>query len=129
MKYVPPSVRETAFNCPHCGALAKQYWFSVHADPKKKDATPLIIDAAKLDELKLDHIEEPEERTKVKKWVERMGKGRPFLEPNQHYRDMGEPKDGVRIRPGAQTQEGGHTFLKACHQLAAHYALYLPVEF
>lgn len=26
MKQVPPSVRETAFNCPHCRVLAQQYW-------------------------------------------------------------------------------------------------------
>ena len=32
MRHVPPSTRETAFNCPHCGALANQQWHSLTAD-------------------------------------------------------------------------------------------------
>ncbi len=31
-KTSPPSVRETAFDCPHCGAYATQHWFSLHAN-------------------------------------------------------------------------------------------------
>ena len=31
MKHVAPSVRETAFNCPHCHAFAHQYWYSLRA--------------------------------------------------------------------------------------------------
>jgi hypothetical protein len=85
MKFVPPSVRETAFNCPHCGALARQYWFSANADAMKKDQLPLVIDAAKLDELTLDHIEEKEERDKLREWAERKAMGRPFFEHNQTY--------------------------------------------
>lgn len=88
MKYVPPSVRETAFNCPHCSALARQFWYSVHADSMKKDSLPLIIDAAKLEELKLDHIEEKTERDRLRKWAERKATGRPFFEGNQAYREV-----------------------------------------
>lgn len=88
MKYVPPSVKETAFNCPHCGALAKQFWFSVHADSLKKDALPLVIDAKKLEELNLSHIEEKEERERLKKWAERKAKGRPFFDGNSQYREI-----------------------------------------
>ena len=32
VKYVPPSVKETAFNCPHCGALTTQQWYVLAAD-------------------------------------------------------------------------------------------------
>lgn len=88
MKYVPPSVKETAFNCPHCGALARQYWYSTHADAMKKDALPLVIDAKKLEELNLDHIEEAEERARLKKWAERKAKGRPFFEGHSTYREI-----------------------------------------
>jgi len=28
-KHTPPSITETAFNCPHCGALTTQYWHEV----------------------------------------------------------------------------------------------------
>lgn len=88
MKYVSPSVKETAFNCPHCGALARQFWYSTHADAMKKDALPRIIGAEKLEELKLDHIKEAEERDRVKKWAERKAKGRPFFDGNTTYREM-----------------------------------------
>lgn len=87
MKYVPPSIRETAFNCPHCGALAKQFWYSAHADAMKKDALPLIIDAAKLEELNLDHIEDDVEQKRLRKWAERKAAGRPFFESDSSYRD------------------------------------------
>ena len=32
MKYVPPSVHETAFNCPYCDVLTTQTWFLLYAD-------------------------------------------------------------------------------------------------
>ena len=67
-KYVPPTISETAFNCPHCGTLAKQFWFSSHADPLKKDSTPFFLSADGVDKLNLDHIEEPEERERLKRW-------------------------------------------------------------
>ncbi|MCA9630719.1 MAG: hypothetical protein KC766_23775 [Myxococcales bacterium] len=37
-KYVPPAINLVSFNCPHstCGALAKQFWFSAHADWMEK---------------------------------------------------------------------------------------------
>lgn len=44
MKCITPSVRETAFNCPHCGALANQAWYEVHARGKAdENPKPLII--------------------------------------------------------------------------------------
>lgn len=42
-KYVPPSIKETAFSCPHCGALAKQTWFALQGEELRKDALPLRI--------------------------------------------------------------------------------------
>lgn len=45
MKYVPPSISETAFNCPHCGALAKQFWFHLYARENSNDRPlPLYIE-------------------------------------------------------------------------------------
>jgi hypothetical protein len=34
-KHVPPSLKETAFNCPHCGTLTSQTWYQTYArEPK-----------------------------------------------------------------------------------------------
>lgn len=44
MKHVPPSISVTAFNCPHCGALAKQFWYDCFAKLKSEESpTPLIL--------------------------------------------------------------------------------------
>jgi hypothetical protein len=50
-KYVPPSITETAFNCPHCGALTSQYWFEVYAVKLEDRNTPFIPDANILKEI------------------------------------------------------------------------------
>lgn len=39
-----PSISETAFNCPHCGALAKQYWYNIRASQAKDDHVPNWLD-------------------------------------------------------------------------------------
>jgi hypothetical protein len=84
-KYVPAAIDLVSFNCPHahCGALAKQSWYTLHAEPMKKDGTPLIIDEQKVKDTNLDHIEAPEERKKLSWWLEQMARGRPFLEPHR----------------------------------------------
>lgn len=38
-----PSIRETAFECPHCGSFTSQSWYTLHADPiTGKRRFPLI---------------------------------------------------------------------------------------
>jgi hypothetical protein len=79
-KYVPPSVKQTAFNCPHCGALAKQYWFSMRAEPlSRKDATPTRVNAEAVAKETFADIEDPEQRERVKAWALEMATGRPFF--------------------------------------------------
>lgn len=78
-KYVPPSTSLTAFNCPHCGALAKQFWFRVHAHPLDKDGTPIRIDPERLPEISLDHIEDAEERERLMEWAKKVALGAPFI--------------------------------------------------
>jgi hypothetical protein len=47
MKHVPPSIRETAFSCPHCEVLSYQAWHATFAE-RQDHKVPEIIDAEEL---------------------------------------------------------------------------------
>lgn len=79
-KYVAPSISQTAFNCPHCGALAKQSWFRLKVDPKKKDELPLRIVEESFDPSKIDQIKDDKERSDMRRVVQKMIMGAPFVE-------------------------------------------------
>jgi hypothetical protein len=51
-KYVSPAIDKLAFNSPHCGALAKQYWFEIHAEGLPKNRAPETVTADELEELR-----------------------------------------------------------------------------
>ena len=80
MKYVPPSITETAFNCPHCGALAKQFWFSAFAYEMEDGGTPLVVDEARRKEFNFEEVEDKEKRNEFERWADQMLEGRPFFE-------------------------------------------------
>ncbi len=88
MTHVPPSVRETAFNCPHCGALSKQFWYSLQAtgQPESKPL-PLFVDAEARKEINVDDMEDADMREKVSRVYDALAEGRPFLgeESNSRY--------------------------------------------
>jgi hypothetical protein len=45
-KTCPPSVKGTAFECPHCGAFTTQYWFRTHViQLEEQSPLPFIPDA------------------------------------------------------------------------------------
>jgi hypothetical protein len=78
-KYVSPAIDQLSFNCPHCGALTTQFWFSVHADRLEKGSTPRILTVEDV----IGFKEQPEpggERDRLVKWAERMASGRPSFE-------------------------------------------------
>lgn len=83
MKHVAPSVRETAFNCPHCGALAKQFWHAIRADENNSENPIPII----LDKDWFDRIDWKNEEDSQRAWAEKIARGRPFLEdsPGNSY--------------------------------------------
>jgi hypothetical protein len=81
MKFVPPSISETAFNCPHCGALAKQFWYSLRADQKdEKSPTPIIVSENDGRDWEFKDLEDKELREKLVSWAKEMAKGQPFFE-------------------------------------------------
>jgi hypothetical protein len=86
-RYVSPAVDQIAFNCPHCGALAKQFWFAVHADQLKTDDRPFLATAETVEKFKLTAHIEPDERQFFVHRAERMASGSPFLERRQELTD------------------------------------------
>ncbi|HTG24218.1 MAG TPA: DUF4145 domain-containing protein, partial [Reyranella sp.] len=87
-KYVPPAIDQSAFNCPHCEALAKQYWFSVHAEPLRRDDLPTRIMEDDVKKAKIDQITDVREREKVRTWFNKMATHRPFLDREQKTVDF-----------------------------------------
>ena len=80
MKYVPPSVRETAFNCPHCHVLTTQTWFSLRAKQNdEKSRQPFILDPAARLALTFDTVEEAAERTRLGTQADLLAAGTPFI--------------------------------------------------
>ena len=79
MKYVSPSTKETAFNCPHCGALAQQSFYSASAEELDKNGLPVIVDAEMLRKIQNDHASGDTVGDELMKWVEEMHKGHLFF--------------------------------------------------
>lgn len=80
MNHVPPSTRVTAFNCPHCGALANQMWFSLRASARRgRNPLPRIVDSEFLESIKSKKFDDPGKRAKLVSHVERLMNGWPVL--------------------------------------------------
>lgn len=73
-KYVPPSTDETAFNCPYCGALAKQQWYITFAD--EMDNTPPIIRPYEVQE-RLNTLADDEQKRRAKVTLEKIASAQP----------------------------------------------------
>lgn len=80
MKFVPPSTSETAFNCPHCGALANQTWSDLagrRRNPQNPRPTRLHADDKKPD---FSEVADPAVRRKLDEWAQKLSHGIPFFE-------------------------------------------------
>ena len=84
-KYVPPAIDQRAFNCPHCGALTQQFWFTLHANAMSEEKTPILFDEDRYKNTDFDKIQKPEVREQMKRRVKRMVQKKPFPEQNRNY--------------------------------------------
>ena len=74
----PPSISETDFCCPHCGALAKQFWYQSKAALLGDDKIPPIQTDHSIREIS-SQIEDDEERKKFLKFGDKLLSNRPFI--------------------------------------------------
>lgn len=79
----PPSISETAFDCPHCGAYTTQYWFDVLANSRDKNATPNIPDEETKKRISGDADIPEETKRNLLDWCEKMGSGLVILKKNK----------------------------------------------
>lgn len=76
--HIFPSVDEKAFNCPHCGALAKQFWHDLHAVRLDDDRTPIRLTQTQAEQFSVG-LDDAELRDKMIKWAADVAKKRPLL--------------------------------------------------
>jgi hypothetical protein len=84
MKHTPPAIDQTAFNCPHCGALATQFWYSVHVDYLGRDNVPFRVTPAKMTHFDSKEFD-PQQKDALRQRLERLATGRPFIDSRQVY--------------------------------------------
>jgi len=81
-KFIAPSIELTAFNCPHCGVLTSQAWFSAYAEPIKNREAPMVWTeekAEKFDWSAFDGVEDEDEKAFWKKRLKGLSNGQPKL--------------------------------------------------
>lgn len=84
MKVVPPSIQETAFSCPHCGAYTSQTWARLFADFLSGETkTPFIPDSEALDSLRATREFEAEMKARLEEHIQLMNQGEPFFERHE----------------------------------------------
>ena len=74
----PPSINETSFNCPHCGALAKQFWFRAKANSYRDDQHPTWLAPEDRASISKD-IEDRAQRQRMLAVFDRVMSKRPFI--------------------------------------------------
>lgn len=78
---IEPSVAETAFSCPHCGAYTTQHWFSLRGRPMSAESrTPGIPGPNYKEKIERDREVPSDLKIRLLEWYERMASGLVFFE-------------------------------------------------
>lgn len=80
-RHVDPSASETAFNCPHCGALTTQHWSNLFAKriSSENNRLPMIFDESEAKDFEANSgIEDEDVKASMASYVRRMAAGEPF---------------------------------------------------
>ena len=93
-KNVSPSVKETAFSCPHCGAYTTQFWYKPYAESlPENNPIPYIPSEADKERYARDPDTTVENREIILDWIEKMISGLVYLE---YHKDSTYCKNEVR---------------------------------
>lgn len=74
-----PSIDKTSFNCPHCGALAQQFWYNAYVDRVENNGTPLHDHLELIESLRVDRDINPVDRDELIKFFEMKDTGTLFF--------------------------------------------------
>lgn len=88
MKFTVPTTSLLAFNCPHCEAFAKQFWFEANASSLAKDSTPSIAIPRQTYLLSSVELQDSASREAFVKSASSAAQGLPFFEKNQQNVDI-----------------------------------------
>lgn len=75
MTQIPPSVKETAFSCPHCYAFANQKWFVLYVT-ETPNTNPLPL----VEPIDCSQVKDVDKQEKLLQIFAKMAERRPFLE-------------------------------------------------
>ncbi len=79
-----PSVIETAFNCPHCGAYTTQKWYFLHAkEIDENQRTPRIPSSNAIQLLKENRKMEDDRKSEFIEYIKRRQTGQVFLDKGE----------------------------------------------
>ena len=73
-KEVAPSLGLDSYSCPHCGALALQYWYRVFISNFDRDKKPELIDPDLQKQIRIENIEDDDVRQAVQGLTKRIEK-------------------------------------------------------
>src|SRR5687767_6027284 len=73
---LPPSIKEKAFSCPHCGAFAAQTWYDGRAQPiQPNQGLPFVFGQADIEQMENDRDFPEEQRKAHVEWLRRLVAG------------------------------------------------------
>lgn len=82
----PPSIKETAFECPHCGVYTTQFWFKLYAKEQDKNSIPIIPTEDFKQEILNDTNLQDVTKNGMVEYIDKMINGIIFLEDNSTSR-------------------------------------------
>lgn len=82
---IEPSTDLTSFNCPHCKALAQQFWFSLRALNFDKDKSPSVWTSEEAEATIKEWKKDADADGSLATYVRKLATGEPFLaEKGEH---------------------------------------------